>query len=184
MDLDLNIFPPLPRDRSIGIGCIGAGFIMADCQLVAYRQSGLNPVAIAARSREKAAGVARRHNIPAVYEDYRQLMDDPGVRVLDIAVPPDVQFEVIEQAVKRAGHIRGILAQKPLGVDYRQARRIVQCVNRRASPWPSIRTCGSTTPSAPAKHCSIAASWASRCWRPSTCAPSPTGCPGSSGSAG
>src|SRR5665213_1127623 len=150
MDLDLNIFPPLPRDRSIGIGCIGAGFIMADCQLVAYRQSGLNPVAIAARSREKAAGVARRHNIPAVYEDYRQLMDDPGVRVLDIAVPPDVQFEVIEQAVKRAGHIRGILAQKPLGVDYRQARRIVQmcesagitlAVNQNMRFDHSIRAC-------------------------------------------
>jgi hypothetical protein len=33
--------PPLPRDGSVGIGCIGAGFIMADCHLVAYRAAGL-----------------------------------------------------------------------------------------------------------------------------------------------
>ena len=39
----------LPRDLSIGIGCIGSGFIMADCHLVAYRAAGLNPVAIASR---------------------------------------------------------------------------------------------------------------------------------------
>ena len=42
--------PRLPRDKSIGIGCIGSGFIMADCHLVAYRKAGFNPVAIAARN--------------------------------------------------------------------------------------------------------------------------------------
>jgi hypothetical protein len=36
----LTYLPQLPRDRSIGIGCIGAGFIMTDCHLVAYRQGG------------------------------------------------------------------------------------------------------------------------------------------------
>jgi hypothetical protein len=46
--VDLEHLPPLPSDRSVGIGCIGAGFIMADCHLVAYRAAGLNPVAIAA----------------------------------------------------------------------------------------------------------------------------------------
>jgi predicted dehydrogenase len=35
--MDLDILPRLPHDRQIGIGCIGAGFIMADCHLVAYR---------------------------------------------------------------------------------------------------------------------------------------------------
>lgn len=52
-------------------------------------------------------------------------MQDPKVAVLDIAVPPDVQIEVIAEAVKHADHIRGIVAQKPLGMNYAQARQIV-----------------------------------------------------------
>ena len=40
--LDLDYLPRLPRDKQVGIGCIGAGFIMADCHLVAYRQAGFN----------------------------------------------------------------------------------------------------------------------------------------------
>ena len=36
ISLDLDYLPALPKDKSLGIGCAGAGFIMADCQLVAY----------------------------------------------------------------------------------------------------------------------------------------------------
>ena len=51
ISLDLNHLPKLPRNKKPGIGCIGSGFIMADCHLVAYRSAGFNPVAIASRSR-------------------------------------------------------------------------------------------------------------------------------------
>jgi predicted dehydrogenase len=101
---------------------------MADCHLVAYRQAGFNPVAIAARDFNRASQVAQRHTIPKTYSDYRELLDDPHVQVVDIAVPPDVQLEVIAEVVKRNGKIRGVLAQKPLGINYAQAKEIVtQC---------------------------------------------------------
>jgi len=54
IELELDYLPTLPKDRSLGIGCIGAGFIMADCHLVAYRSAGFNPVALAARSPQRA----------------------------------------------------------------------------------------------------------------------------------
>ena len=38
--------PELPKNKDVGIGCIGSGFIIADCHLVAYRDNGFNPVAI------------------------------------------------------------------------------------------------------------------------------------------
>ena len=121
----LNYLPRLPRDRSVGIGCIGSGFIMADCHLVAYRQAGFNPVAIAARNVERTRHVADRHAIPNVYADYRELLADRQVHVVDIAVPPDVQFEIIRDITQRRGSICGILAQKPLGINYAQAKAIV-----------------------------------------------------------
>ena len=118
--------PPLPLDSVPGIGCVGAGFIMGDCQLVAYAQAGITPVAITSRRPETAAAVAARHGIPRVHESLTDLLDDPRVEVLDIAVPPDVQPAVIEAALERAGRIRGILAQKPLAPSYAEALRMVE----------------------------------------------------------
>ena len=56
IDLDLDYLPKLPRDKNVSIGCIGAGFIMADCHLVAYRKAGFNPVAIASRTVSTSPG--------------------------------------------------------------------------------------------------------------------------------
>lgn len=122
----LNYLPRLPRDKSAGIGCIGSGFIMADCHLVAYRQAGFRPVAIASRNRDHAAAVAQRHAIPKVYGDYRELLADRDVSVVDIAVPPDVQLSVVRDVVQHADHVRGILAQKPLGMNLAEARAVVR----------------------------------------------------------
>ncbi len=106
-ELDLEIRPALPARRNVGIGCIGAGFIMADCHLVAYRQAGLNPVAIASRRPEQARQVAARHAIGKVYASYQELLADGAVEVVDVAVPPDVQLEVITEIVQpRRSHSR------------------------------------------------------------------------------
>ncbi len=150
LDFDLNILPQLPQSRELGIGCIGAGFIMADCQLVAYRQAGFNVRAISSRSPARAREVAARHAIPKVYATYQELLADREVQVVDVAVPPDVQLSVIEEIVKHSDHVRGILAQKPLGANFAQARRIVElcqaagialAVNQNMRFDQSVRAC-------------------------------------------
>ena len=115
----------LPDGDLPAIGCIGAGFIMADCHLVAYRNAGLRPLAISSRNRDRASEVATRRQIETVHDDYRKLLADERLEVIDIAVPPDIQLEVIEAAVRHP-HIKGILAQKPLGMNYSEACRIVE----------------------------------------------------------
>ena len=125
MDLALNYLPRLPRRKDVGIGCIGAGFIMRDCHLVAYRQAGFNPVAITSRKRENAEKVAALHGIPRCHDSVEDLLSDKTVEVLDIAVPPDLQAGIIRQAAARKNHIRGILAQKPLALSVAEARACV-----------------------------------------------------------
>lgn len=150
-DTALNYLPTLPSGsaRQTGIGCIGAGFIMADCHLVAYRQAGFNPVAIASRDPARAKAVAERHGIAKTYDDWRALLDDPAVEVVDVAVPPDVQFEVVKEIVRHR-QIRGLLAQKPLGINYAQAKEIVRlcrdagialAVNQNMRFDQSVRAC-------------------------------------------
>lgn len=116
----------LPNDLSIGIGCVGAGFIMADCHLVAYAAHGLNPVALTSRTRAKAVQVADRHHIPHVCDSVEELVRNPEVQILDVAVPPDCQAGIIRRALSAEHHLRGILAQKPLGRDYSEAAQIVR----------------------------------------------------------
>lgn len=125
-DLSLNYLPRMPRDKSPGIGCIGAGFIMRDCHLVAYRQAGFHVVAIASRTAARAQEVAQHHDLPTCHDSIAALLADPQVEVLDIAVPPDVQPSVIRMAVKEKSHIRGILAQKPLAMSVAEAKECVQ----------------------------------------------------------
>lgn len=120
-----NHLPPLPRDRSVPIGCIGAGFIMADCHLPAYRAAGFEVAAIAARRPEAARAVADRHGIATVHDDAATLLDDRSIAVVDIAVPPDVQPDLIRAAAVRP-HLRGILAQKPLARSHAEAEAVVR----------------------------------------------------------
>ena len=147
--LELDVLPRLPERKDVPIGCIGSGFIMADCHLVAYRQAGFNPVAIASRSPDHARHVARRHGLQA-YDDYRSLLADERIQVVDVAVPPDVQLDVVREIVRHSGHIRGVLAQKPLGVDYAQAVEVVRlceeagitlAVNQNMRYDQSVRAC-------------------------------------------
>lgn len=125
VDLNLNVDPEMPQRKDYRIGCIGSGFIMRDCHLTAYRDAGFNPVAIASRTYENAKAVAEQHSIPKVYETWERLIQDPEIEIVDIAVPPDRQLEIVKQAVKQK-HIKGILCQKPLAMNSAEARQIVE----------------------------------------------------------
>src|SRR3954451_11417448 len=96
VDIQLDYLPRLPQNLAMGIGCIGSGFIMADCHLVAYRKAGFNPVAIASRTLANAARVAERHGLKAYGSD-EAMLDSGAVQVVDIAVPPDEQLGVVKQ---------------------------------------------------------------------------------------
>ena len=124
--LGLNYRPVLPRRRDWRIGCVGAGFIMRNCHLVAYRNAGFNPVAIASRNPASAREAAHRHRVPKVHDTIDALLTDDSVEILDVAVPPDAQPDVIRRAIELGrGRLRGILAQKPLALSLAVARDLV-----------------------------------------------------------
>ncbi|GAA2233602.1 Gfo/Idh/MocA family oxidoreductase [Herbiconiux moechotypicola] len=102
------------------IGCIGAGAIMADQHLEAYRIAGFPVVAIASRTPANAAAVAERYGIPTVHATPSELIADPSVEIVDIAFPPDQQPALIREALAQP-HVKAVLAQKPLALDLDEA---------------------------------------------------------------
>ena len=129
VDLDLQHHAPPPKKKDYRIGAIGAGFIMRDCHLVAYRNAGYNVVAITSQPPEQAREVAQLRGIPKAYNTNEELLADSSIEVVDIAVPPNLQLPIVREAVKHAGHIKGILAQKPLATNYQEAKEIVRLCN-------------------------------------------------------
>jgi predicted dehydrogenase len=133
MDLQLAHMPPPPKGRYT-IGVAGAGFIVRDVQLVAYQNAGFAVAAIASRTLAQAQSAAALRDIPRVHETWQDLLADSSIEVLDIAVPPHAQLKIIEHACAHAPHLKGILAQKPLAMNYADARRAVEACERAGIP--------------------------------------------------
>jgi predicted dehydrogenase len=114
--------PPV-RVRDYRIGCIGAGMIMAECHLAAYKEAGFPVVAIASRTQAKAKAVAERWGIPTTHATPDELIADRNVDILDIAFPPDQQPDLIRKALAQP-HVKAILAQKPLALSLEDAIRL------------------------------------------------------------
>jgi predicted dehydrogenase len=127
IDLDLDHRPHRPSKSDYGIGAIGAGFIMRDCHLLAYQNAGFRRVAIASRTRASADEAAQLRRVDRVYDDWKDLIQDPEVEIVDLGVPPDQQPEIIRWIASHCPpQLKGILAQKPLALDYQQALGLVQ----------------------------------------------------------
>jgi predicted dehydrogenase len=134
LDLNLNHSGPKPLRRDFGIGAVGAGFIMREVQLRAYTAAGFNVAAITSRTPEIAREVADQYAIPKLYETLAEMLRDPEIEILDIAVPPGEQLEIVRQAAAQGRYLKGILAQKPLGLNYRAACEIVRICAERGLP--------------------------------------------------
>lgn len=127
IDLHLHHRPALPPKTDYGIGVIGAGFIIRDCHLLAYRNAGFRRVAVASRTRASAERAAELRGVERVYDRWEQLLEDPEVEILDLGVPPDEQPPILREIARRPpAHLKGVLAQKPLAGSYPEALELVR----------------------------------------------------------
>jgi predicted dehydrogenase len=115
----------LPGRRDVGIGIVGAGFIVRDCHLVAYANAHFRVVGLTSRSLDRAHEVAAARGVPRVYRTLEEMLGDPDVELVDIAVPPGEQPAVIRRILDHPGEVIGILAQKPLALSYAEAKSLV-----------------------------------------------------------
>ncbi len=99
--------------RSIKVGVVGAGFAGA-IHLRSYRQVQGVPVEVAAIvdvDKGKAEDYARRFGISKYFTDYRYLLEDPSIDVIDLVVPNALHLPMVLEAARAKKHI---ICEKPL----------------------------------------------------------------------
>ncbi|MCP4361593.1 MAG: Gfo/Idh/MocA family oxidoreductase [Chloroflexi bacterium] len=122
-DLNVNWRIKLGGKIDYGIGIIGCGGIVQYAHMPAYQKAGFKVVAVYDIDKETAVNVAKAFNIPKVYDSLDKLLADPEIEIVDIAVPPWVQLEIVEKVVAAGKHM---LCQKPLSDTFSEAVQIVE----------------------------------------------------------
>jgi predicted dehydrogenase len=105
------------------VGIVGSGAVLDVAHLPVYRAAGIPVPAIWGRSHAHAERLAQAHGIGRVHATLDDLLADPDVAVVDIAVVPEAQVEIALRALD-AG--KDVLCQKPLALDIGDAARIVE----------------------------------------------------------
>jgi predicted dehydrogenase len=114
--------PVLPPGGGRPIGIVGAGAIVRAGHLPAYRKAGLPVVAVADLDLDTAREVAKAFEIDAAYGSAAELVADPRVEFVDIAVTPQAQADIVRAAVAAGKHV---LCQKPFSEDLGVAAELV-----------------------------------------------------------
>ena len=119
---DVPYRPPMPKDYHPRIGMIGTGGISA-AHLDAYRTAGWDVAALWNRTRARAEARGAEFCPDArVVEDWRNILEDPEIDVVDVTLHPEHRAPVIEAALKAGKHV---LSQKPFVTDLDTGERLV-----------------------------------------------------------
>lgn len=97
----------MSREQHVGIGIAGAGFL-AETRARCYRAAAgvrAEIVAVAARTRASAEDYAARHGVATATDDYRELLADPRVTVVDLCVPNHLHRPMAEAAARASKHV-------------------------------------------------------------------------------
>ena len=115
--------PHLGKKTDYGIAFIGTGGIVQYAHIPAYKKAGFRIVACYDLNLDTAKQVAKTHGIPKVYRSVSRLLADPAVDIVDIAVPPWEQLNIVKKVAAAGKHM---LCQKPLSDQFRDAVKIVE----------------------------------------------------------
>jgi predicted dehydrogenase len=107
----------------IRVGIMGGGRIADFVHVPSLRlcPAECEIIAVASRTAEKAKAFADRWGISRVYSDWEALLADTEVEAVVICPPSDLTYRVAKAAIFAGKHI---LCEKPLGLNYSEARAL------------------------------------------------------------
>jgi len=125
--MNINYKQTLP-EKSLPIMIIGAGGIVRDAHLPAYRKAGFEVFGIIDRLKDKAIKLAEQYEINHVYSSVKESVKNaPQNAIYDLALPPEQSLKVLKQLPNGVP----VLIQKPMGIDLESARAIYSICHQK-----------------------------------------------------
>jgi predicted dehydrogenase len=119
--------PTLPQNPA-PIIIIGAGGIVGDAHLPAYRKAGFNVIGITNRTKARAEKLATEWDIPNVYDSVEDAVAQaPANAVYDITIMPEMFVATLEKLPDGTA----VLIQKPMGDYFWQTKEILEVCRRK-----------------------------------------------------
>ncbi len=123
--MPLNTQSPTGR---LPIYIIGAGSIVNDAHLPAYKIAGFNVQGVVDIVYDKAKATADKFNIPGVFTTLEELLAKAAPNaVFDVAVPGLETMAVLKKLPQGSA----VLVQKPMGENYEEATEILQLTRHK-----------------------------------------------------
>ncbi|MBS0209437.1 MAG: Gfo/Idh/MocA family oxidoreductase [Planctomycetes bacterium] len=122
------------------VGIVGIGFMGMIHYLAYEKVRGARVAAIATRDKKKLAGDWRSikgnfgppgqmMDLSALdcYEDWRMLLDDSKIDLIDVCLPPSLHAEVTKAALAAGKHV---LVEKPIALHVKEGKQMVDAARR------------------------------------------------------
>src|SRR6266496_1563337 len=102
-------------NKTVKVGMVGTGFV-GDLHHAAFRGWVHN-----------AKKFAEEHAIASHYSDYREMLKDQEIDIVDIGIPNDLHCQVVVDAARAGKHV---IIEKPLCVTLEEADEMIETCNK------------------------------------------------------
>lgn len=114
--------------KKLKIAIIGAGGIAEYAHLPGYKNmNNVEIVAICDIKPEKAERLAKMYNIPEVYENYKDVLEIPGLEAIDICTPNYLHSIIAVEALEHGLHV---FCEKPDAINTEEAEKMQKAAEK------------------------------------------------------
>jgi len=113
-------------DKKVKVGIVGTGFV-GDIHHASFKGWVHDAEVVAVASPHNADHFAKDKGIARAYADYREMLKDKDIDVIDIGIPNDLHCQVMVDAAKAGKHV---IIEKPLCLSMDEADLMIETAQK------------------------------------------------------
>ncbi len=114
---------------TIGVGVVGCGFVGLGAHVSSFAKiDGSRLAAVADPDPKRLGKAADKYRPQAAYQDYQELVADPNVQAVVVALPTPLHAPVAMAAIEAGKHV---LCEMPLAANMEQADRMIAAAEKK-----------------------------------------------------
>ena len=114
--------------NKLKIAIVGCGDIAGFTAIFMRLNRNITLTACCDVSRDRASAFAKRHGIPQIFTDYADMLANASLDAVYLAVPHNLHFEMMTQAIAAGKHI---FVEKPVTRTYTEGVEIIQMAEKK-----------------------------------------------------